>query len=71
MVHIDNEAIKDILKNKLKYTTQAKLANQLGYSQPKLSRILNNGIASQQLDTLNEILALDGVKASDIVKDQC
>lgn len=68
MVHIDNEAIKDILKNKLKYTTQAKLANQLGWSQPKLSRVMNNGIASQQLDTLNEVLALDSVNIEDIVK---
>lgn len=68
MVHIDNEAIKNILKNKLKYTTQAKLANQLGWSQPKLSRVMNNGIASQQLDTLNEVLALDSVNIEDIVK---
>ena len=68
MAHIDNEAIKDILKNKLKYTTQAKLANQLGWSQPKLSRVMNNGIASQQLDTLNEVLALDSVNIEDIVK---
>lgn len=68
MVRIDNEAIKDILKNKLKYTTQAKLANQLGWSQPKLSRVMNNGIASQQLDTLNEVLALDSVNIEDIVK---
>lgn len=68
MVYIDNEAIKDILKNKLKYTTQAKLANQLGWSQPKLSRVMNNGIASQQLDTLNEVLALDSVNIEDIVK---
>ena len=68
MVYIDNEAIKDILKNKLKYTTQAKLANQLGWSQPKLSRVMNNGIASQQLDTLNEVLGLDSVKVEDIVK---
>ena len=68
MVHIDNEAVKDILKNKLKYTTQAKLANQLGWSQPKLSRVMNNGIASQQLDTLNEVLALDSVNIEDIVK---
>lgn len=68
MARIDNEAIKDILKNKLKYTTQAKLANQLGWSQPKLSRVMNNGIASQQLDTLNELLALDSVNVEDIVK---
>jgi predicted XRE-type DNA-binding protein len=66
---ISNEKIKEILKNKLKYRTQTSLANELGYSQPKMSRLMNNGVDQRAIDTINDVLKLEGVTILDITEE--
>jgi predicted XRE-type DNA-binding protein len=68
-MRITNEKISEIIKFKLKYRTQASLANELGYSQPKMSRLMNNGVDQRTLDVINDILALDGVEIDDLMAE--